>query len=179
MLIYDLLKKDHREVKHLFQRIEECLENQQYSEAEATFEELRMELTAHAKAEQESFYEPLFLLSREKEGKDLAWEGEEEHHVIALLLNELSRMEIDDGSWKAKVKVLSEIVDHHVQEEEGDIFKEAKKCFSNAEAQKIADNMKTLKEQYKEMVDSVLAQDIEILMNPMRTSLLTDSQFSG
>lgn len=57
----------------------------------------------------------LKVASRDEEG--------EEHLVIALLLNELSRMDVDDTDWKAKLTVLSEIVDHHVEEEEGEIFK--------------------------------------------------------
>ncbi len=112
MLIYDLLKKDHREVKSLFEEIKSNLEDENFNEVEALFETLRTELTAHAKAEQEVFYEPLKASTEREEGEDVSWEGEEEHHVIALLLNELSRLEVNGEDWKAKLTVLSEIVDH-------------------------------------------------------------------
>lgn len=167
MQIYELLKKDHREVKKLFEEIKECLEAEQFYQAESLYETLKTELTAHSKAEQEVFYEPLKVASEEQEGEELVWEGEEEHHVIALLLNELSRIKADEEEWKGKLTVLSEIVDHHVEEEEGEIFKEAKKCFSDEDAERIAQNMQDLKEEYKGMVDSALAEDIELFLHPM------------
>lgn len=179
MLIYDLLKSDHREVQRLFREIEESLENLQVDQAELAFEELRSELTAHSKAEQEVFYEPLFLMSKEKQGEDLVWEGEEEHHVIGLLLNELSRMEVDGGDWRAKLKVLSEIVNRHIRVEEEEIFAEARKYFSNTDAEKIAGNMEDLKENYKRMVDRALEEEVEIFKHPMKPSLLRNSQVAS
>ncbi|WP_374073471.1 hemerythrin domain-containing protein [Bdellovibrio bacteriovorus] len=170
MLIYELLKNDHREVKKMFEKIKDCLEDEDLSKAETIFDTLKTELAAHAKAEEEVFYEPLRIASRDEEGEDLAWEGNEEHHVISLLLNELSRMDVDDKDWKAKLTVLSEIVDHHVEEEEGEIFKEAKKCFSDEEAREIAKNMEELKDLYKDRIDEALSEDVEILMHPMRSA---------
>lgn len=167
MTIYELLRKDHREVEKLFESIEDCLDDENFSKAQSLFETLRTELVAHSKAEQEVFYEPLKVVSHDEEGKDLSWEGEQEHHVIALLLNELSRLPVEEEAWKAKIKVLSEIVDHHVEEEEGEIFKEARKCFSNQEAKEIARNMMELKEAYKKNVDRALKEDIAIFLNPL------------
>ncbi|UOF01319.1 hemerythrin domain-containing protein [Bdellovibrio reynosensis] len=169
MTIYELLKKDHREVEKLFKQIEECMDEEEFDQAESLFDTLRTELTAHSKAEAEVFYQPLKMVAKNDEGEDLAWEGEQEHHVVALMLNELSRLraEADEEEYKSKIKVLCELVDHHVEEEEGEIFPEAKKVFSNKEAEEIGRNFQELKERYKGMVDAALAEDIAILMNPI------------
>ncbi|WP_413568410.1 hemerythrin domain-containing protein [Bdellovibrio sp. HCB117] len=165
--IYDMLKKDHREVEQLFEKIEDCLDGEEYAEAEHLFDTLKTELTAHAKAEEQVFYEPLKTAAKEKEGEELAWEGGEEHHVMALLLNELSRMDAEEEEWKAKIKVLCEIVEHHVEEEEGEIFPQAKKWFTKEQEQQIAEDMKEMKNKYKTKVEEALEEDIEILMHPL------------
>lgn len=165
--IYDLLMDDHRSVEQMFETIEDALDSENYAKAEEVFGQLKIALTAHSKAEEESFYEPLKILARDKEGHDLAWEGAEEHHVAALLLNELSRIDVEEIPWKGKLKVLCELIEHHVEEEENEIFKEAKKYFSAEEAREMGNNFRELKEEYKTMVDEALAEDIEILLHPL------------
>ncbi|WII72578.1 hemerythrin domain-containing protein [Bdellovibrio sp. 22V] len=164
--IYEVLEKDHREVETLFEEIEDALENDRDMVPEL-FDTLKTELTAHAKAEQEVFYEPLKVMAEDEEGHELSWEGGEEHHVICLLLNELSRIPFDSDQWAAKLKVLSELVDHHVEEEEEEIFKEAKKVFSNDDARQMAESLEELKEVYKGKIDEALAEDVELFMHPM------------
>ncbi|WII70734.1 hemerythrin domain-containing protein [Bdellovibrio sp. 22V] len=167
MTIYELLKKDHREVKDLFEEINSSLEDEDFREVENLFNTLKVNLASHAKAEEEVFYRPLRLVSKDFKGEELTWEGEQEHHVVALLLNELSRISFEDEEWKAKIKVLSELVDHHVAEEEGEIFSKAKKVFSSDEAETIAQNMERLKDKYKGMIDNALAGDIEVFNKPI------------
>lgn len=167
MVIYEHLKKDHRKVKSLFQEIESYLKESNFDDAEKVFDTLKTELTAHSKAEEEVFYQPLKAIAQSQEDKDLMWQSEQEHHVVALLLNELSRMDIEDVEWEAKIKVLSELVDTHVSKEEGEVFSKAKKLFSEEEAKEMDESMEELEEQYKGMVDSALAEDIEILLSPL------------
>lgn len=164
MLIYELLKSDHQEVKNLFKQIKGALEEEDFSKVEFLFSEVRDNLTTHSKAEAEVFYQPL-KTAIESIGEDLAWEGEEEHHLIALLLNELSRLQVDEPVWKAKFNVLTEFVNHHVEGEEGNIFKIARKHFSDKEAEEMAMNMEKLKATYLDMVDSALNEDIALLLN--------------
>lgn len=166
MDIYELLKKDHRHVKELFSKIKKRLEDEDFSEASELFEEMKTELGAHAKAEEEVFYEPLRQASRGDKDLDLVGEAKEEHHVVALLLNELSRLDVKEKEWKAKLTVLSEMVEHHVEEEEEEMFKRAKRLFSEQDAEQMAENMKSLKEEYKEDIDSALAEDIYLFSDP-------------
>ncbi|MFS4461009.1 hemerythrin domain-containing protein [Bdellovibrio sp. HCB2-146] len=169
MLIYELLKKDHKEVKELFEEIEEALEGEDFDRVEPLFVEARDKLTAHSKAEAEIFYQPLKAVA-EDNGSEIVWEGEEEHHLIALLLNELSRLNISDESWKAKFKVLTELVEHHVEEEEGEIFKTAKKYIKDDEAADMCEDMEKLKSTYMEMVESALEEDLAVFSLPYHVS---------
>lgn len=174
MTIYELLRRDHRHVDHLFKRIEKALDREDLSEVPELFDELKTELTAHSKAEQEVFYQPIKVLARTEEGKEYTWEGDEEHHVIRLLLNELSRLPFRSQEWAAKIKVLCEVVEHHVQEEESEIFNEGKKIFSDEEAEKIAESMESLKEIYKTQVDESLSEDLALLQKPIEHSSWAD-----
>lgn len=166
MTIYEVLKRDHRHVEHLFKRIAKALDKKDFSEVPELFDELKTELTAHSKAEQEVFYQPLKVLGGE-DGKGLSWEGDEEHHVIRLLLGELSRVPFHSEEWSAKIKVLNEVVDHHVEEEEEEIFKQARKVFSEDDAEKIAEDMESLKSAYKMEIDAALQEDLEIFSRPI------------
>lgn len=167
MTIYEVLKRDHRHVEHLFKRIDKALSKKDFSEVPELFDELKTELTAHTKAEQEVFYQPLKVLSVDPDGKGLSWEGEEEHHVIRLLLSELSRVPFHSEEWSAKMKVLNEVVDHHVEEEEEEIFKKARKVFADEETEKIAEDMELLKAQYKTQIDEALEEDLQIFLRPV------------
>ena len=122
--IYNLLKADHQTVREIFEQMES-------TGGQATRERLvtrlKLELLAHAEAEDTVFYKPLRIAN---DARDIILEAEEEHRVVTRLLGELERMSTDDEKWKARVTVLMELVEHHVQEEEGEIFKKAKAIFS-------------------------------------------------
>jgi hypothetical protein len=166
MQIYEVLTKQHHEIAEIFRKIKSLPKTEKKKTAEL-FEKLKIELTSHLKAEQEVFYKPLRVLSKDAEGRRLSWEGDEEHHIICLLLNELMRTELLSEEWNAKMKILHEIVDMHVREEEGEIFFEARKAFDREEAEQIAQNMIELQEIYRTMVDRALEEDVEIFNHPM------------
>ena len=166
MQIYDLLTQQHREVADIFKKIRSSLDSDKEKIPEL-FEKLKVELTSHLKSEQEVFYKPLRVLTKEPQGRKLSWEGDEEHHVICLLLNELARTDLESEEWAAKIKVLNEIVDHHVKEEESETFAAARKTFDRDEAEQIAQNMIELQDIYKGMIDRALDEDVEIFSHPM------------
>src|SRR5262245_18610581 len=117
-----MLKADHREVKELFRQFEQedSLATKQKIVAEAF-----MGLKLHASVEEEFFYPALRQQMQQQEG--LLDEADVEHHVAKILIAELEQMKGDEDHWEAKFKVLAESVRHHIKEEEGTIFKEAKK----------------------------------------------------
>jgi len=114
-----LLKNDHKKVAALFEQIEPTTERAIKTREEA-FGKLRAELDVHAHIEEKILYP---VLKKEGETRDITFEGLEEHHVIKMLLAELAGMKVDSEEWTAKVKVLQENVEHHVEEEETKMFK--------------------------------------------------------
>jgi len=113
-----LLREDHREVKKLFSAYEKA---QVDSEKVELFEEVRNALTLHAQIEEEIFYPALSGVDDE-ECQKLLKEAFEEHKIVETLLDELSEMEPSAEQFDAKVKVLTENVEHHAEEEEKEMF---------------------------------------------------------
>jgi hypothetical protein len=116
-----MLKKDHDEVKDLFEKFEQT--NGVATKAKIVAEAL-MALKVHATVEEELFYPALRQEIEDEEG--IMDEADEEHHVAKVLIAELEQMEGDEPHWDAKFTVLAESVRHHIKEEEGQMFKEAK-----------------------------------------------------
>src|SRR5688500_8847072 len=115
----ELLKQQHQEVKKLFAMIEEA----EGDDKAALVDELADNLAAHAAIEEEIFY-PHTLSARTE---DLLREAVEEHLSAKRLLADLLECDVDDDSYDAKIKVLKEQIEHHVEEEEGELFPKVKK----------------------------------------------------
>jgi hemerythrin-like domain-containing protein len=139
--IYELLKQDHRAVADLFKRIEASSERAGKSRAEL-FGKLSSDLLAHAHAEQATFYTA--LLDR-VEDREALLEAFEEHGVVEKVVKDIESCDPSDERWLAKLIVLKEMVEHHVEEEESEIFKMAKKEFSEDEARALAEEMRERK----------------------------------
>jgi hemerythrin-like domain-containing protein len=143
MDIYKLLKQDHDAVKAIFKDLEATSE-QASQKRETLFAELNTELTLHALAEEKLLYP---LLKDAEESRELTLEAVEEHKVVKKLLKELEAGDKASEQWLAKLKVLKENVEHHVEEEEGELFKKAKKVISSEEAELLGDEVEDFKEE--------------------------------
>jgi hemerythrin-like domain-containing protein len=130
---FELLKADHEKVSEIFSKLEETTE-QAVKTREDLFARLSEELTIHALIEETLLYP---VLRREAETREITIEGLEEHHVMKLLLRELAEMKPGTEQWTAKIKVLKENVEHHVEEEEGEMFVEARKVLSDDQIKEI------------------------------------------
>ena len=115
-----LLMADHKAVKTLFKAFDKLTNDDDASEQkEALVQKICDELTVHAQVEEEIFYPAV----REAiEDDDLLDEAEVEHATAKDLIAQLQQMLPDDDLYDAKVKVLSEYIDHHVKEEEDEMF---------------------------------------------------------
>ena len=129
MTILDLLKADHDKVAKLLKQLEETTERAEKTRTEV-FTQMKDELTVHAEFEEQRFYP---TLKEEDESEDITREGYEEHHVIKVLLEEIAAMDPADPQWLAKLTVLKENIEHHVEEEEGEMFADAKKVYTKEE----------------------------------------------
>ena len=142
---FQLLKKDHREVKGILGQLKESKEIA-VKKREELFQKLTEELVPHMKAEEKTFYQPL---AAKKEAHEDAMEGIEEHHVAELVFKELQKMQKGEDQWPAKLSVFKELVDHHIQEEERKIFKIAEKALDDDEIQNIMKQFEQEKQKIK------------------------------
>ncbi|MGC1955351.1 MAG: hemerythrin domain-containing protein [Gammaproteobacteria bacterium] len=143
MTIYDLLHKDHEEISKLLNKLETSSEGA-IKTRENTFSKLKNELTAHSEAEQQTFYT---ALKNNEKTHELILEGIQEHELVSHLLEELDSMNKGTEDWKAKLSVLRENVEHHVDEEENELFEHARQVLSDDQAQRIARQFEEQKQQ--------------------------------
>jgi Hemerythrin HHE cation binding domain len=140
-----LLKTDHEKVAGIFEQLEPTTERA-VKTREELFTKLKQELDVHAHIEEAIFYP---VLKREAETRAITLEGVEEHHVIKMLLRELAAMQVDSEQWTAKLKVLKENVEHHVEEEESDMFKGARAVLSKEQLEELGTRMEAEKKEQK------------------------------
>lgn len=144
MDVYKLLTDDHDKAKLLFKAIKGTKETE-VKAREALFAELNLELSVHMAAEEKFFYPDIL---GEKPTHDKTQEAFEEHNVAKALLKQLESEPKDTEAWTAKFQVLMENIEHHVKEEENEIFIKASKVLSQTEAQNIADEILEYKESF-------------------------------
>jgi hypothetical protein len=118
----ELLKKQHREVKALFAQAKKV----KPQERRRVLDEISEKLEAHMTIEEDIFY-PAVREIGTKKTDEIVPEAYEEHHVVKLVLEELPDVDLDDERFEAKVTVLDELIEHHVEEEEREMFKIAEK----------------------------------------------------
>jgi hemerythrin-like domain-containing protein len=143
-----LLKDDHKKVKGLFREYE-AAGDRAYQTKRRIAEQAFLELEVHSKIEEEIFY-PAVREKAGKEGKELVAEGVEEHHVVDVLIEELKGLEPEDEQYDAKFTVLTENVEHHIEEEEKEMMPEAKEA--------LGDHLADLGEQMLRRKEELLAQ---------------------
>ena len=136
----ELLKEDHDKVDKLFQKVKATEE----SEHPAIFEQIKMELDVHTHIEETIFY-PKMLEEGDKELQDIVKEGIEEHRQAKMFLRELSNLSDDSEKFQPKLKVLMEDIEHHVQEEEGEMFKMVEEQFDESVLQELGKEMEAEK----------------------------------
>jgi hemerythrin-like domain-containing protein len=141
---FKLLRKDHKEVKDIFEELQET--KGKPSQREKLFKKLKEEIKPHMKAEEHVFYP---ALKDNKEAREDVLEGIEEHHVAELVLNELEDLSPKEDQWAAKLSVLKELVEHHIEEEESKIFDDAEEVLSEDEMKKIMKKFEEEKEKVK------------------------------
>jgi hypothetical protein len=135
---FSLLKADHRKVEELFSQLESASGQAKMR----VFEQIKMELELHTHIEETIFYP---ALEEPKQTHDLTMEAYEEHDVVKKLLQELSRARTPNEAWEAKAKVLQENVEHHVEEEEGELFEKAEAALSEEDLETLGEQMESEK----------------------------------
>ena len=129
-----LLKKDHSTVQSLFGKFDRTGKSA-HEKKDELFVQIRRELQLHSRAEEEIFYPALKALNGD--GRTLVSEALKEHREIDQLLIQISRLKASDKNSDEKMEVLIENVDHHVSEEEGEIFQFAEENCSEEELEEL------------------------------------------
>ncbi len=135
----ELLENDHRTLKRLLAEGQAAKDERAKQE---TFDRIRVEMTVHEIIEEEIFYP---ACKEHPKAKEIVLEGYEEHHVVDLLLGELMGISPSNETWDAKFDVMKENVEHHIGEEESDLFPKARQVFDRGELDDLGSRMEARK----------------------------------
>jgi hemerythrin superfamily protein len=135
-----MLKQDHDRVKELMGHIEEGADD----EREQLFAVLVDELRIHETIEEEVLYPTLKEHPRTEE---ITLEGFEEHHVVDTLLAEMIDLPVGDETWEAKFTVMKENLEHHIGEEEDEMFPQAREVLDEDELEDLGARMEARKQE--------------------------------
>jgi hemerythrin-like domain-containing protein len=138
----DLLKEDHDRIKPLLSELKETTERAEKTRGEL-FSRIKEELTVHEIIEEEIFYP---TLKEHPKAREIVLEGYEEHDVVSRLMGELDGMDATDERFGPKAKVMAENIEHHIEEEEGEMFKQARQVFEADELDALGERMARRKE---------------------------------
>jgi hemerythrin superfamily protein len=139
----ELLKKDHRTVDDLFKRIEKAGSGATKTKRNLA-ERIIKELSVHAVVEETVFYPAVREASDEI--RDDVLESLEEHHIVKWVLNELDGMDPEHERFDAKATVLAEMVRHHVEEEEKELFPKVRKALDAETRKELGEVMRRAKQ---------------------------------
>ncbi len=134
----DLLKKDHQMVRELFQRLEA-------EPQEADFATLKNSLLEHATLEEELFYPEL---RDDEENEDEVMRAYEEHAQVKYTLQEMTEIGLGNEGWMEKLIELKDAIEHHVEEEEEELFGIAIETFSDEELEELGQRMEQHKSEH-------------------------------
>jgi hemerythrin-like domain-containing protein len=154
-----LLKEDHVKVRGLLGELEKTTEKAK-SRREELLEEIERELKIHTTIEEEIFYPAFREAAEKKDDRKLYYEAVEEHHVVDTVLPELKGTEIGSEVFAAKAKVLKDLVEHHAEEEETEMFPRAKKLLDREKLLQLGDEMAQAK---VTLTESVLSKLVELV----------------
>ena len=136
----DLLKKQHKNVKALFKKVEQTEDGRRRRQL---MDEIANELKIHTKIEEEIFYPAVREIGTSK-AEEMVDESFEEHHVVDLVLAELPQVDPEDERFAAKMTVLSELVEHHADEEEDVMFPMCEKKLGRERLEQLGERMQQI-----------------------------------
>ncbi len=139
----DLLKKQHGETKRLFEQLERAKDA---SRKQSLFDELADAIAMHATIEEKHFYPAAKTAATE----EILRESLEEHLGAKRLIADLLECEPDDEQFDAKIQVLREQVEHHIEEEESELFPKVKNLLSPDELEDLGVVMEDLMQELEE-----------------------------
>ena len=135
----EVLKQDHQKVKGLFK---EATGSPDQNKRKELFDKIDTELEIHAHIEETVFYP---ALETHEELKDLVAEALEEHQEVKILLEELEELGSESHDFGSKLQELIESVEHHVEEEEGEMFPKVREVFDESQLEQLGQELESAK----------------------------------
>jgi hemerythrin-like domain-containing protein len=141
-----LLKNDHQAVKELLTELADTT-SRAVKRRTTLLREIHLNLHAHTTIEEEIFY-PAYKEAGDKEQAKMYFEALEEHRAAEdLVLPDLLQTDPSSEQFSGRAKVLKELIEHHVKEEEQDMFKQAKSLLDKATLQELGEQMAQRKQE--------------------------------
>jgi hemerythrin-like domain-containing protein len=138
----ELLMEDHRKVRELFEQVKATESQKQHKQL---FSKIKTELDTHTHIEEEVFYP---TLKKYEEFKETVLEAIEEHFQMKTLLRAIERFSEGNERFDAKLKVLIDDVEHHVEEEEGELFPKVELQFSSEQLDELGIELEAAKKDF-------------------------------
>ena len=139
-----MLRDDHSKMREMFGQL--TTKGPEGADKSDLISRLERLIKIHSKLEEEIFYPAFKDAAKGEEDRDMFFEAVEEHHVVDLLMGELESMDVSDESWGAKAIVMKENIEHHIEEEEGEMFAIARRIFDADELDDLGERMAARKE---------------------------------
>jgi hypothetical protein len=139
--LHEILRRDHDEVRGLFKKLGESASTE-VSLRQELFARLEQELLFHMEAEERFYYT---ALEQHDAARPRILESYEEHQVARIVIGAFNSLAVDDERWPAKLKVLRHLVQHHMDEEEAELFKVTTKLLGGEMLQEIAEKVQGLR----------------------------------
>jgi len=133
-----LLRADHKEVRRLLEELKSASSNER---RERLLNQVEEALKTHTKIEEEVFYPAFRDVAVTKRDRQLFFEAIEEHHAVDTILPEVASVRAEPDVFAARAKVLKEIVEHHAEEEETEMFPRARKLLPASELRRLGTEM--------------------------------------
>jgi len=159
-----MLKSDHATVKRLLRELSETGERAT-KQRETLVAQLEREIKMHAQIEEEVFYPAFKAAARGSEAEDLFYEAAEEHHIVDMVLPALKAANPKSKEFTAKAKVLKELIEHHIKEEEQQMFTQARAMFGEEQLRELGDMMQARKDSVEAMWDNPLLRPVKKLQS--------------
>ncbi|HEV7765415.1 MAG TPA: hemerythrin domain-containing protein [Thermoanaerobaculia bacterium] len=167
-----MLKSDHASLKRLLRELTET-SDRALKQRESLVNQIERELKTHAQIEEEVFYPAFKAATKKTDAEDLFYEAAEEHHVADMILPALKAANPKSHEFKAKAKVLKDVIEHHIKEEETQMFVVARQVFDEDELREIGDLMQSRRDTIEAMWNNPILRPIKKLQSAAHKLLPT------
>lgn len=154
----ELLKADHDKVRGLFEQLTNTTSRAEKTRVQL-LEKIRLELDVHTAIEEEIFYPAFREAAQEADDKEMIFEALEEHRAAGeLVLPDLLETEVASEKFGGRAKVLMDLVEHHAEEEEKEMFKRARQLFDREQLAALGEQMAARKEELLQLGAEAIEQ---------------------